>query len=399
MLISCAPQVRPDIGSTSHPSEDEEAPVLIDQADWSWATRQGERRNFEQTKSALKAAMEEQGISGLSLVMKIGEKWSQNPSRYILDLGVENPETGKPIDGLTVFQDNRLGQSVIAYIVLRLFTDNQFDINRPLYKYLPKPLPDYPFYRDLKGDSRYEQLTARLILSHQSGLANLRRAHPEHKLAFEASPGKGFGYSEEGYRLLQFVLEKKFGRSLNELAKSLVFDPLGMSQTSFIREPRFEGHIVTTPDAESEMKSSGSDMVGTFITNASDFTKFMWTVRLENPHLSPEAFMSYIIYPAVSIRSPSILEMPRPGDRPDIPKSLSWCLGWGRYHIPRVMLGICSFIGQRNQGIESYAMVYESQKSIAITIFAASTAAHSFTPSVLKEVLGDIESPLRWLGF
>jgi hypothetical protein len=93
LLISCAPQVRPDIGSTSHPSEDEEAPVLIDQADWSWATRQGERRNFEQTKSALKAAMEEQGISGLSLVMKIGEKWSQNPSRYILDLGVENPET------------------------------------------------------------------------------------------------------------------------------------------------------------------------------------------------------------------------------------------------------------------------------------------------------------------
>jgi len=298
---------------------------------------------------------------------------------------------------MTVFQAGRLGQPVLAYLIMKLVTDEQLDIDKPLHKYLPRPLPEYPAYSNLKEDSRYKRLTARLILSHQSGLANSRLTHPEHKLTFETSPGERFGYSEEGYRLLQFVLEQKFGRSLNELAKSNVFDPLGMSQTSFIREPRFEEYISTAVSVGIDSKNSVSNVSWTFITSASDYTKFMWLTRIYGLYLSYEAFFSYVIWPQVSVRSSSIFEPPRPGDRPTLPKRLSWCLGWGIYEIPRTW-GVC-FIGQRHQGTECYAMAFESLRSTALSIFVTGNVQRSVSARIIREILGEIETPLTWLGF
>jgi len=371
----------------------------VDKSEWSWVDRQGKIRNFEQTQKVLLEIMDESGVSGLSIVLKQGKNWSNNPSVYTLDLGVEDPKTRKPIDAMTVFQADRLGQPVVAYIVMKLVTDEQFDLDRPLNKYLPNSAFDNSPYQDVLGDSRYKRLTARRILSHRSGLANSRLTHPEKKLTFIASPGKGFLYSDEGYGFLQFVLEQRFGKSLNELAKSYVFNPLGMKRTSFVREPHFEGHVATVAGTEPYVNSSTSAMPWTFITNASDYTRFMWVVRLENLHLSHETYMSYIIYPEVSIRSPLIFEPPHSEGSPTLPPKLSWCLGWGTYQIPRVMLGICSFIGQRNQGMESYATIYESEKSTALTIFVASNSQHSCTATILRELLGEMETPLSWLGF
>jgi CubicO group peptidase (beta-lactamase class C family) len=379
--------------------EDDQSKLPPNQSEWSWVNRQGKTQTIEQTRNILQKIMEENGISGVSIVIKQGEKWSQSPCLYVLDIGVEDPVSGKAIDANTVFLADRLGQPIIAYIVLRLVTNGQFVLDRPLYKYLPRSPSSSSPYQDLMEDARYKRLTARLILSHQSGLTDSRLTHPEKRLTFEASPGKGFRYSDEGFGFLQYVLEQKFGKSFNDLAKSLVFDPLGMKQTSFIREPRFEGHIAAGAVAGPDSDKSVTKMSGTFITNASDFTKFMWTVRLENPSLSYETYMSHIIYPEVSIRSPSILEAPRYKDHLTLPPKLSWCLGWGIYQIPRVMLGICSFIGQRNQAIESYAMIYEAEKSTAITIFVASYSQHSYTARILRELLGEMETPLSWLGF
>ena len=397
LLISCAPSVPTAAPPSSQGSEGNLSQLSAIQSGWSWKTIRGEDRTYEQTRNVLLGIMEEYGVLGLSLVLTQGTQYLQKPKTYIFNLGVEHPDTKKPIDGMTVFQAGRLGQPILAYIVMKLVTDEQFDIDKPLQKYLAKPLPEYPAYSDLKEDSRYKRLTARLILSHQSGLANSRLTHPEHKLTFETAPGERFGYSEEGYRLLQFVLEQKFGRSLNELAKLNVFDPLVMSQTSFIREPRFEGHLATTASVGLDSKNSVSDVSGAFITNSSDYTKFMWLVRMYGYRLSHEAFFSYIILPEVSVRSPSIFEPPRPGEHLTLPKRLSWSLGWGTYDIPRIS-GVC-FIGQRYQGIECYATAFESESSTALSIFVAGNAQRSVSARIVREILGEIEAPLTWLGF
>ena len=371
----------------------------VDQSMWSWMTHLGEKRNIGHEREVLRGIMDEYGVIGLSISLKLGEFWTERPTTYELDLGLENPEIGKPIDSSTVFLAGNLGQPILAYIVLDLASMEKFDIDRPLYKDLPKPVSEYPLWRDLKNDERYKRLTARRILSHQSGLVNSRTSNSDHRFAFETEPGKNFGYSDDAYALLTCVLEQKTGRTLNDLAKSLVFDPLGMSQSSFVLEPRFKGHLAIA--GSSETNRGVADTAGRldFFTTAADFTKFSWLAVTTGLDLAYEPLLSYIGYPEVTVRTSSIFHRFRPGQHSVLPKGLSWFLGWGRYVLPHILLDNCFFIGQRGQGIDGYAMAYESQKSLALTIFCSSNRSDSAMPRIVKEILGEIETPLAWLGF
>jgi len=397
--VACAPRVRTK-GSPSSPTPESEKTALpIDRSEWSWVDRQGGIRTYQQTQDKIRAIMNEHGVQGLSITLKQGRAWSDNPDVFNIDMGFEDLGSKKPIDAMTVFRADRLGQAVVAYLVMRLVTGEQFDLDRPLSKYLSKSAVENSVYRDVARDHRYSHLTARRILSHQSGLADSLPDHPERKPLFIASPGKGFVYSDEGYGFLQFVLEQKFGKSLDELGQIYIFSPLEMKRTSFSRSTHFNGQAMAPPITSSSKDDLGPASPWIFMTTASDFTRFMWTVRLENPYLSREAFMSYVVYPTVSIHSRSILDTATSEGDPSLPNKLAWCLGWGTYQIPRVILGACSFIGKKSRGMESYATIFESQHSTALTIFLVSSSSGSCTPLILKELLGDLESPLSWLGF
>ncbi|MGZ7046407.1 MAG: serine hydrolase domain-containing protein, partial [Candidatus Aminicenantales bacterium] len=182
--------------------------------------------------------MKDYDISALSLAIKQNPstRWSDVGRSDFFSLGVQDPATGKAVDGNTVFRAGILSQPLFGYLVLRLANSQRIDIDRPLHEYLDRPLTDYPEYTDLKGDSRWKRLTARLILAHRSGLINSRLSHPDKRLVFVSPPGKEFGYSEEGFRLLQFVLEKMFRRPLNEIANIVVYSRLSLSHTSFVWE-------------------------------------------------------------------------------------------------------------------------------------------------------------------
>jgi CubicO group peptidase (beta-lactamase class C family) len=90
-------------------------------------------------------------------------------------------------------------------------------------------------------------ITSRHVLSHTTGLPNWR---PEGQpLAPLRPPGTGWGYSGEGFVLLQSHLEHTTGRTIDELAGELVFEPLGMTFSRFDEpEPGFHGYrpLLTT---------------------------------------------------------------------------------------------------------------------------------------------------------
>jgi CubicO group peptidase (beta-lactamase class C family) len=399
LLIACLPKVRTSRNSSSMTPESEITALPVDRSEWSWVDRQGRIRTYQQTQDRIRAIMSEHGIQGLSITLKQGRDWTKNPDVFNFDLGFEDLGIKNPINAMTVFRADRLGQAVVAYLVMRLATDEQFDLDRPLSKYVSKSAVENSRYKELARDRRYSRLTARRILSHRSGLADSLPGHPEREPIFIASPGRGFLYSDEGYSFLQFVLEQKFGKSLDELMQIFVFGPLEMKRTNFSRPTHSDAQVMASTDISSSRDRSDSTSPWIFKTTASDFTKFMWTVRLENPYLSHEAFMSHVVYPTVSIHSRSILDTAFSEGNPALPKKLAWCLGWGTYQIPRVILGACSFIGQKNQGMESYATIFESQHSTALTIFIIPSSSKSALPLILRELLGDMDNPLPWLGF
>lgn len=126
----------------------------------------------------------------------------------------------------TIFNIASLTKPVTAMVALKLASLGKWDLDEPIYKYWTDP--------DIANDPRNKKLTTRLILSHQTGFPNWRWMSSNKKLSFQFDPGTKYQYSGEGMEYLRKALEKKFGKSLQQLAKCIIFKPLQMNDTRYI---------------------------------------------------------------------------------------------------------------------------------------------------------------------
>jgi CubicO group peptidase (beta-lactamase class C family) len=97
--------------------------------------------------------------------------------------GTLNDNAKTPLNTGTVFEAASLSKPVFAYLVLRLADRGEFDLDRPLYEML-----EYP---RLAHDERYKRITARIVLSHGTGMPNWGGE----KLTLRFDPGTDYGYS------------------------------------------------------------------------------------------------------------------------------------------------------------------------------------------------------------
>ena len=153
----------------------------------------------------------------------------------------------------TVFGAASLSKPVFAYLVQKLIKANadnneelllgkftlpdgttDFDLDTPLSKILPLEEFNKEFASDESAlASANELLTARMVLSHMTGLD-----HHEMKFQFQPEkpepgvPGKGHGYSNTGILYLQKVIEKLTNSNIETLARKHVFEPCDMTTSS-----------------------------------------------------------------------------------------------------------------------------------------------------------------------
>jgi CubicO group peptidase (beta-lactamase class C family) len=111
----------------------------------------------------------------------------------------------------TCFYGASLAKSLFAYLVMQLVDEKKINLDRPIYQYLPKPLPEYEKYRQLAGDERYKLITPRMCLDHTTGFPNWRELN-QGRLNIAFTPGSRYSYSGEGIQLLQLVVETVTGR-------------------------------------------------------------------------------------------------------------------------------------------------------------------------------------------
>ena len=178
------------------------------------------------------AYMEQEGVPGaaIALVRDGRVVWTE-------EFGVTNVLTGKPVTPDSTFKVASNSKAVTAYIALRLVDQGVLALDAPLNSYLSKPFLPQEEYRPV--------VTLRHTLSHTSGMGHTGIAR---KVRFP--PGAGYSYSASGFLYTQKVLEEVTGKSLEELGQELVFQPLGMAQSSFVNTPAVmeqpaRGHLPT----------------------------------------------------------------------------------------------------------------------------------------------------------
>jgi CubicO group peptidase (beta-lactamase class C family) len=177
------------------------------------------------------AAMKAVASEGLALA--IVEKGQVT---YVHTYGVRNA-TGEPLEVDTVMYAASLTKAVFATFVMQLADEKLLDLDTPIEGLLPRALPTYTnepgfgHYGDLAADSRWKQITPRMLLSHRAGFANFAFLEPDQKLRIHFDPGTRYAYSGEGLILLQFVIERGLGLNVGSEMQRRLFEPLGMRNT------------------------------------------------------------------------------------------------------------------------------------------------------------------------
>jgi CubicO group peptidase (beta-lactamase class C family) len=317
---------------------------------------------------------------------------------YLKTYGVRDKEKNLPLTEDSVMTAASFSKVAFAYMVLQLVDEKLIDLDKPVYQYLPKPLPEYPAYKDLAGDPRYKKITARMLLDHTSGFPNLRQFTEDNRLSINFEPGSRFAYSGEGINLLQLVVETITNKPLEELMRTRIYEPFGMTRSSMIWESRFESDCANGYDewgrSLGHERRPKANAAGSMQTTVADFARFMQAV-LQGERLSKQT-RELMLSPQIEILSkhefPSLAS-----ETTDENKliRLSYGLAWGLYWTP---YGKAFFKEGHAEGWRNYTVCFDDSKK-GILIMTNSSNGEGIYKELLETVLKNTFTPIEWEGF
>lgn len=193
---------------------------------------------------------------------------------YSKTYGVTNATTNKSVTSSTLFESGSITKLVFAFAVMRLYEKEQINLDKPLYEYLTF---------DAINDERYKSMTARHVLSHQSGMSNWPRRDENGNFKLKFSPGSNYGYSGEAFEYLKRVVESITSKSIDRILQEEVLIPLQLSDMHFkgnkaIAEFGANGHKKYIPS--DILMAKDIQVAYTLQTNSDALAKF--TVALMN---------------------------------------------------------------------------------------------------------------------
>lgn len=176
--------------------------------------------------SAVTQLMRRENVQGMALAV-IDAGTIQHVAAY----GVRNARR-LPLTTHTIMYGASLTKTAFAYMTLQLVEERRLNLDASIAGLLPRPLPAYADYADLAADDRWRALTPRILLTHTSGFANFRWLEADKRLQFHSAPGTRYGYSGEGFYILQLILDEGLGLDVGKEMQTRVFDRFGMTRTS-----------------------------------------------------------------------------------------------------------------------------------------------------------------------
>lgn len=224
--------------------------------------------------------------------------------------GFSNLESKIPMKPNDQFGLASVSKTYVAVAVLQLVEQGKLNLDKAISNYLPENISTNIPYSN--------QITLRQLLNHTSGVVNYydrkfneltkNRSRYQYWTATEAikliykrqpniQPGKEHEYSDSNYILLEIIVEQITGKSLAEVIRKQILNPLGLKSTyTEIREPNLKP-IVTgyscrnknaILDSHKYLNEGNGLGDGGLIANASDTAKFLNALLAEKTLLSPQ---------------------------------------------------------------------------------------------------------------
>ena len=309
--------------------------------------------------------VKEAEVAGLAVVSikngKIGESFYG---------GVRSTETNPPVTENTVFEAESLSKPVVAYLALLLAGEKLLDLDRPL--------ADYASYPDAAADPQYLTITARMVLTHTSGFPNWRNNRVNLPVLFK--PGLTFSYSGEGFVFLQRIMEFITSRTLEDLAQSYVFEPLGMNSSSFVWQSDFAENIAVGHTDMGVALNKFTPLTGnaafSLHTTAADYARFLLASN-EGEGLTRSQKKEFT---TVQV---------------DAGDGIFWGLGWG---LQPTLKGSSIWHWGDNPGYKSFAFLSADAKT-GFVMLSNSANGMLVLSQVYETLVGGPQSAVKWLNY
>lgn len=188
------------------------------------------------------ADVETDGIGGITAAVFKGDQvlWAQG-------FGWADPANRVPAGVRTIYRTGSISKSVTAILMADLVEEGTVALDDAVVDYLPEAAG----FGDPRADTA--PITFRQLASHTAGL--IREPELEGAAAgpiedwgfkilasiphtrYDTLPGSRYQYSNIGYGVLGYALQRAAGTSFMDLVEDRLFEPLGMRSSTFIVDP------------------------------------------------------------------------------------------------------------------------------------------------------------------
>lgn len=344
--------------------------------------------------------MKAANVQGLAISI-----FNNNEPVYKKAFGYTRIDQKDTIKTNTNFYGASLSKAVFGVLVMKLVEEGTLNLDKPLQQYLSAPIYErkpsrkwHDNYGDLKSDTLYHMITARMCLNHTTGFPNWRWFEKDQKLRTKFRPGSKYSYSGEGMVYLQVILETMLGKTLEELMVEKIFKPAGMTMSSYTWQPRFEKDFAVGHHSNGELYEKDKDnearAASTLETTLDDYTLFTRAV-LNNQILKASSTME-MFRPQIKLRS--IQQFGPLGQRDSTTNDdieLSYGLGWVLLRSP---YGTGAFKEGHGDGFQHYSIIFP-EKGTGIIIMSNSDNAEGIFKELLETAIADRFTPWYWENY
>lgn len=183
-------------------------------------------------------------------------------TRFNVARGHSIIEHGLPADLDTRFNVGSVAKQITAHLVIEAARQRKIDLSAPASAFLPRLAVDNVSVADLITHTSGIRDTEAMLslcgyreLDHYTATDLLSLAYRQQR---RCAPQGHFLYSNTNYLLLTAILESVHDAGFDELAGSLVFEPLGMAATAFRPDARTPvAHAASSYEAKGSGFTSG----------------------------------------------------------------------------------------------------------------------------------------------
>jgi CubicO group peptidase (beta-lactamase class C family) len=197
-------------------------------------------KTVEEFRSAVQTVLSDTGVpgAGLALVRMSGVEWAGG-------VGLADRENNTPVTGDTHFRVGSISKSFVASAIVQLYLDDVIDLDTPVSEIAP----------EIRIDNAWDPAhPVRVIhlLQHTAGfddmhfnemynvadppdmpLGQVLAINPSSRVV-RWQPGTRMSYSNPGYAIAGYLIEKVTGEKYEDRIAEKIFKPAGMPTSSFV---------------------------------------------------------------------------------------------------------------------------------------------------------------------